>query len=38
MSYELLLPGCEKGIGTIIQSPNSPDLIDGVQEIGRAHV
>ena len=31
MPYELLLPGCEKGIGTIIQSPNSKDLIDGVQ-------
>ena len=30
MPYELLVPSCEKGIGKIIQSPTSPDLIDGV--------
>ena len=28
---ELTLPDCEKGIGTVIQSPNSADLIDGVK-------
>ena len=31
MSYELLLPACEKGIGKVISSPASPDLIDGVK-------
>ncbi len=31
MSYELLLPSCEKGIGKLIASPASPDLIDGVK-------
>lgn len=28
---ELIHPSCPKGIGTIIQSPKSPDLIAGVQ-------
>ncbi len=28
---ELTLPECEKGIGNIIQNPNSPDLINGVR-------
>ncbi len=27
----LVLPGCEKGIGTVIQAPGSHDLIEGVQ-------
>ena len=27
----LSLPSCEKGIGAVIQSPNSPDLIQGVE-------
>jgi len=31
MSHELLIPNCEKGIGKIIQSPSSADLIDGVR-------
>jgi dTDP-4-dehydrorhamnose 3,5-epimerase len=31
MSYELLLPACEKGIGTVISSPLSANLIDGVR-------
>ena len=31
MAYELLLPKCEKGIGKIIQSATSKDLIDGVR-------
>lgn len=29
--WDLALPERDKGIGTIIQSPGSPDLIDGVQ-------
>lgn len=28
--FELLVPGCEKGIGTVILSPESDGLIDGV--------
>jgi dTDP-4-dehydrorhamnose 3,5-epimerase len=28
---ELTLPECEKGIGKVIQNPESPDLIDGVK-------
>ncbi len=28
---ELFLPDCEKGIGRVIQSPESPDLIAGVR-------
>ena len=28
---ELLLPGCEKGIGSLIPAPDSPDLIAGVR-------
>lgn len=31
MAYELLLPACEKGIGKVISSPASADLIDGVR-------
>lgn len=31
MSYELLLPECEKGVGKLISSPASKDLIDGVK-------
>ena len=31
MAYELLLPGCEKGIGKVISSPASADLIHGVR-------
>lgn len=27
----LALPDCEKGIGSLIQSPSSPDLIEGVK-------
>jgi dTDP-4-dehydrorhamnose 3,5-epimerase len=30
-ALELVFPDCEKGIGKIIQSPESPDLIDGVR-------
>lgn len=28
---QLLYPNCEKGVGKLIQSPESPDLIDGVR-------
>ena len=28
---ELVLPGCEKGIGSLIQAPDSPHLIAGVR-------
>ena len=31
MPYELLLPSNEKGIGKVISSPGSADLIDGVR-------
>ena len=31
MSFELLIPKCEKGIGKTIQSPSSADLIEGVR-------
>jgi dTDP-4-dehydrorhamnose 3,5-epimerase len=31
MSYELLLPSCEKGIGKVVSSPGSTDLIEGVR-------
>ena len=31
MPHELLLPSCEKGIGKLIHSPSSPDLIEGVK-------
>ena len=29
-SLELLYPGCDRGIGTVIQAPDSPQLIDRV--------
>ena len=29
--YTISLPRCDRGLGKIIQSPNSPDLIDGVR-------
>ena len=28
---ELAIPQCEKGLGALINSPQSPDLIDGVR-------
>jgi dTDP-4-dehydrorhamnose 3,5-epimerase len=30
-SLELLYPECEKGIGSVIQAPDSPELIEGVR-------
>jgi len=30
-TLELCLPECEKGLGSLINSPSSPDLIDGVR-------